>query len=154
MNTQRMLHSVAALTALAVLVAVPACRVAHSRVTVETPTEHASELLCVVQVDGEPAPSGMRVETIDGDTVVTRFEAGTRRRFVLKDRTGYRGQVLLDSVDLVVDGAELRIDGERLRLRDGNRNVEVLLQDDQGADRFDGQDLVIDGDGTVTTRRI
>jgi len=94
-------------------------------------------------VNGQQTFSGMRVETVGSDTIVTRIEAGKARRFILKDLVGYRGYILLESVDLIVAETSIWIDRTSFKSHGPQGSVNVSIFDSSGKDRFGGCDLVL-----------
>lgn len=91
--------------------------------------------------------TGMQVDTVGGDTVVTRLHEGGARRFILKGLTGYRGRIRFESVDLVVGDTSVWIDGSVVKAYGSGWSIEQELTDDADNDVFGGRDLVLSADG-------
>ncbi|MGK0155478.1 MAG: hypothetical protein ACI9SE_002441 [Neolewinella sp.] len=134
---------------LVVLVTLGACRFSDNQVTQTIATEHASELIRTISLVHSEVLEGMRVETISGDTVITHYNRGTVRRFILKDRAGYSGRIRLNSVDLNVGGAMVWIDASRLKVHGDGVTLDLNLNSSSSQKRFSGQDLMLDGDQVV-----
>ncbi|MFT4514561.1 MAG: hypothetical protein ACI89X_003929 [Planctomycetota bacterium] len=91
----------------------------------------------------------MRVETMTGDTVITHYDRGTSRRFILKNRVGYRGRIRLHSVDRNVGGALVWIDASRFKVHGDGVALDLHLHSSSSQDRFKDQDPLLDGDRVV-----
>jgi hypothetical protein len=115
---------------------------------VDEPTTESSHVTWRMTTLGTDHIRGMQVDTVGGDTVVTRTLEGRARRFVLKGLVGYRGEIGIDRVHLVFAHEEVsvRIDDHAVKLHGPERTLDVrLVKGDE--DVFGGRDVVVDAGG-------
>lgn len=121
-------------------------------------TTGPNELTLTMRVGTRISMSGMRVDTVGQDTIVTRIDSDRARRFILTGLSGYRGRIGLKFVELVIGDTSVWIDDHNVKVHGPAGTMDVELLDENGEDRFGGRDLVLRGDrlapaGSVTESR-
>ena len=133
----------AALLSLALGSACQSDQFTDSGLYIEEATTGPNELILTLRVGTRLSVSGMRVDTVGKDTVVTMIESGEARRIILAGLSGYRGRIGLKFVDLVIGDTAVWIDGDNVKVHGPNGTLDVELSDNGGEDRFGERDLVV-----------
>ena len=136
--------------ALALLPFLPSCQsadISGNGLFISEETTGPDELLLTVRIGTRVTATGMRVDTVGEDTVITRIEDDRARRFILAGLKGYRGRIGLGFVDLVFGDTSVWIDEHGVKVHGPAGSIDVALRgENNGPDRFDGGDLIVRGD--------
>ena len=130
---------------LALLAGCQSTQLSGNAILVEDVTTKPNDLTLTLRVGMTVTVTGMRVDTIGEDTVVTRVNDDRARRFILAGLVGYRGRIGLHSVDLVVGETSLWIDDHSVKMHGPDGTIDMRLLDNAGADVFEGRDPILAG---------
>ena len=140
----RCIRSFAAACAL-LLASCSTTRLSGNALIIPDETKGPNDLTLTITIGTKSTVTGMQVDTVGDDTVVTRLHDGTARRFILSGLTGYRGRLRFDSVDLIVGGTSIWIDEQRFKAHGPDGSIDEALAAPDGDDRFEGRDLILAG---------
>jgi len=145
MQNRRSFVSLAAAICLLALSACSTTSMSGNALLIREVTKAPHDLTLTITVGTTAKVSGMQVDTVGDDTVVTHIDKNRARRFILSGLTGYRGKLRIDSVDLVVGGTSIWIDDDSFKAHGPDVSLDVQLAGADGGDLVGAGDLILEG---------
>ncbi|MCR9245425.1 MAG: hypothetical protein NXI31_10360 [bacterium] len=128
---------------LATMSACSSTTMAGNALLITEPTAGPNDLTLTVTVGTRTSVSGMQVDTVGPDTIVTLLKQGRARRFILAGLINYRGRIRLDSVDLVIGDTSVWITSDRIKAHGPAGTIDVPLRDEADKDLFGDRDIIL-----------